>query len=92
MLIIDKEIEGKVISSSWTKKQITSMSTDAKNKGKVLNYTNVVCVHADGEELEYILYRFSGIPSCFSAKTICATGGSMSWYGDIAKFIVGNWI
>jgi len=92
MLIIDKEIEGKIVSKSWTKKQVSSMTEDAKNKGKVLNYTNVVCVQADGEELEYILSRFNNIPSCVSAKTICATGGSMSWYGDMAKFIVGNWI
>lgn len=85
MLIIDKEIEGKIVSIPWTKKQMTDMFMDAKNRGKVLDYANTVCVQADGEELDYILARFKNFPSCVS-------GSTMSWYGDMAKFIIGNWI
>lgn len=85
MLVIDKEIDGKIVSRSWTKKQMSSMTEDAKRKGKVLNNYNVVCVQADGEELDHIIVRFNNIPTCVS-------GDFMSWYGDMAKFIVGNWV
>ena len=43
----------------------------------------VESVQADGDELEYIMKNFAGIPTCVNNRVV-------SWYGDHAKFIVGN--
>lgn len=45
--------------------------------------TGVNNVQADGEELEYITQKFSNIPN-FEQRP------QLRWYGDYAKFIVGN--
>jgi hypothetical protein len=42
-----------------------------------------VCeVQADGHELAAILHQFQNLPRC--------DGSVQTWYGDMAKFIVGN--
>ena len=43
-------------------------------------------VEASGEELHYILTRFTGLPHCYRK----APAESIRWYGDHARFIVGN--
>lgn len=45
--------------------------------------SGVAAVVADGDELEYIIKNFAGIPTCVHNRVV-------SWYGDHAKFIVGN--
>lgn len=46
------------------------------------------CVLADGDELLHILYRFQNLPRISpEAKRQL---GPWSWFGDHAKFIVGN--
>ena len=58
-----------------------------------LNITNVVSVQADGHELEHILSNSTGLPV---AKDYIKDGNTrmkrrvQTWYGDHAKFIVGN--
>lgn len=42
---------------------------------------NVIDVQADGDELEYILRHFKGIPRHNSKRV-------QTWFGDHAKFIV----
>jgi hypothetical protein len=46
----------------------------------------VEMVQADGDEIEYILARFSNVPR-LSAKR---WNYPIRWYGDMAKFIVAN--
>lgn len=51
------------------------------------NYISVIIddihyVQADGDELNYILRKITNIPM--------AQQGAIKWYGDHAKFIVGN--
>jgi len=84
MLIVDKKIDGRIVSRTWTKKQMSLMSDDAKKKGKILSVHDIVSVQAEGDSLEYILIRFNNLPSCVSEE-------KMIWFGDIAKFIIGNW-
>lgn len=44
----------------------------------------VVHVTADAEELEYILAHFTGLPAVKDAQ------GSVTWFGDHARFIAAN--
>lgn len=43
----------------------------------------VTSVQADGDELHHILMEFQNLPQSTHKKVV-------SWYGDHAKFIVGN--
>lgn len=54
---------------------------------------NLLKITADGDELTYILNRFSNIPMLKMDKdnpSDAARGYSMTWHGDIAKFIIAN--
>jgi len=44
--------------------------------------TGVMWIQANGHELEYITSKFKGLPS--------SSGPVVRWYGDHAKFIIGN--
>lgn len=55
----------------------------ASAKYDYVSANDVISVQADGDELTYVLNRFSFIPACYGSKT-------MTWYGDFAKFIAGN--
>lgn len=44
---------------------------------------NVVSIQADGDELTHIVRTFSNIPQVNHAV--------VSYYGDMAKFILDNW-
>lgn len=43
---------------------------------------NVVCVQADGDELEYIRNKFTNIPM--------TNGRVVRWHGEMARFILSN--
>ena len=47
------------------------------------NSLHITCLTADGDELHYILGKFSNPPRTENPTTL-------SWYGDWAKFIAGN--
>lgn len=56
---------------------------------------NVFQVDADGEELEYIFERFEGLTRVVEKFNAGKDRGhryvkSQKWFGDTAKFIVGN--
>jgi hypothetical protein len=71
-----------------------------------LTYSQISFVEsilADGDELDYILNKFSGIPKLsvdsrylnnqgiiVPMREIATRGYVMRWFGDDAKFIVGN--
>lgn len=44
---------------------------------------NIVEVQVDGDELSHVESKFSNLPK--------STGRVVKYYGDHAKFIVGNW-
>ena len=51
-------------------------------------------ITASGHELTYILNKFKNIPMFSHEKEndTSERGYAMTWYGDIAKFIIGNLI
>lgn len=65
----------------------------SKKEMKDVNPDAIQEVHADGDELGTILHRFRNLP-CLSGDEdsgyAMARGYVMTWYGDHAKFIVGN--
>lgn len=68
--------------------QFSPATTVVWHKGETLPVTReqivyVQEVQADGAELELILYKFQNLP-WVRAKSV------QRWYGDLAKFIVGN--
>lgn len=60
---------------------------------ELINLDTVNSVVADGHELDFIEYHFTGIPMRLKADRANAGSSELSqqWFGDHAKFIVANW-
>ena len=58
-------------------------SSPIDDLGSTLDTNNIVSVRADGAELDYLEHYYPSLPFMVGNKV-------QRWYGDHAKFIVGN--
>lgn len=65
---------------------------DKINLTDYVPYMQMPVIQADGDELQYILRHFVGIPTAGSVKdAMWSRNNIMIWTGDYARFICYNW-
>ena len=74
MLFVAININGKKMEKSWH-------VGESPISSEFIDYIEVI--QADCDELEYIFKKFSNIPYVSNKRVV-------RWFGDHAKFIVGN--